>query len=272
MSDTWIIGAWRVDFRQGSIKKRWQPFVAPKTVDSRLLEVLRTLVAHPGSVVSADTLLEKAWSDRVVSRDSVTTAIYQLRQALEDSTENPKYIRSEARRGYRLVASTRRVSNSKRRHLAATAAASMVAVVAYASTHYMDHRDKPTLYVEPLINYAESPIQEPLFTAVENTFLSEIIQRVPGGVLASGDGAHLKLQTMLVACDLGPTLVTRLLDTRSETFIWSNTYNLEKMDEDPNGPTLVVKARDRRERSGCPELVICRVDEKDCLQEIYSSA
>lgn len=240
MSDTWNVGKWHVDFRRGQLRKRWG--TTARSIDARLLQVLRALVEAHGELVSTETLLHKAWPDRVVGRDSVTTAIYQLRQMLEDDAEQAKYIRSEARRGYRLVANTREVPGARNRWAAAAAAASFVAVVAFASSHLMNKSDAPLLYVEPLINYAESPIQGPLFTAVEKTFLSEIIQRVPGGVLANGDSAHLKLQTMLVACDLGPTLVTRLLNTRNETFVWSNTYNLNDAAEDLEGPTLVVQA------------------------------
>lgn len=242
MSDIWYVGAWRVDFRQAAVRRRWAVLSTTKTFDRRLADVLRTLIEHRGEVVSVETLLERAWRDRVVSRDSVTTAIYQLRQLLEDSTHDREYIRSEARRGYRLVAQTRRASSVRRRYAAAAAAASFAAIVAYASARFVTVEKAPTVFVEPLINYAESPVQGALFTAVENTLLSELIQRVPGGILATDNDARLKLQSMVVACDLGPTLVTRLLDTRSETFVWSKTYNLEEAAENNEGPTLVVQA------------------------------
>ncbi len=242
MSDIWYIGTWRVCFRRGSIKRRWQALSTSKSVDSRLLDVLRTLVEHSGERVSTETLLERAWPDRVVSRDSVTTAIYQLRQLLEDSAEHPKYIRSEARRGYRLVANTRQATVLRRSHVAAAAAPIMLAVMAYASAHLIHTEDVPSVYVEPLINFVESPVQEPLFTAVENTLLSELIQRVPGGIRATDDGVRLKLQSMVVACDLGPALVVRLLDTKTDAFVWSNSYNLEEAAKNTEGPTLVVEA------------------------------
>ena len=71
---------------------------------------------------------------------------------------------------------------------------------------------------------------------LKNTLLSELVQRVPGRILTTDEGANLKLQSMVVACDLGPTLVTRLLDTESETFVWSKTYNLDEFARDVDGP------------------------------------
>ena len=204
--------------------------------------MLRALVENAGEVVATEILLEKGWPDRVVSRDSVTTAIYQLRQLLGDAAENPKYIRSEARRGYRLVAKVRAVPTTDTRYAAAAGFAMAAALIVYGSAHLIYTDDSRTVYMEPLLNYADSPVQEPLFTAVENTLLSELIQTVPGGIQAADDGAHLRLQSMLVACDLGPALVVRLLDTRSETYVWSKSYNLEEAAERQEGQTLVEEA------------------------------
>ena len=242
MSDIIYLGTWQVDFRHGSIKRRWLGLFTRKTLDGRLLQVLRTLVEHACEVGSAETLLQEAWPDRVVSRDSVTTAIYQLRQLLQDSTDNPKYIRSEARRGYRLVAKIRKAPAVRKPYLAAAAVASMAAVVAYGSVQLNSVHDTPTIFMEPLINYAESPVQEPLSTAGENTLLSELIRALPGGIRASDDGVQLRLQSMLVACDLGPALVVRLLDTSSETYVWSRTYKLDEMETSSERPTLVEQA------------------------------
>ena len=92
-------------------------------------------------------------------------------------------------------------------------------------------------------NYAESPVQGPLFSAIESTFLSELIQTVPGRVRTDdGDDIALRLESMMVACDLGPTLVMRLLDTRSDTYIWSDAYNLTEAAASTERPTLVERA------------------------------
>ena len=98
-------------------------------------------------------------------------------------------------------------------------------------------------HVQPMQNCPESPVQDPLFSAIESTFLSELIQTMPGRVRTEdADDIALRLESMLVACDLGPTLVMRLLDTRKDTYIWSEAYNLEEAAAATERPTLVEKA------------------------------
>jgi serine/threonine protein kinase/Tol biopolymer transport system component len=68
-------------------------------------QVLRLLVEHHGQVVTREEMQKKLWpNDTVVEFDhAINTAIKKLRQALGDSAENPKYIGTVARRGYRLM-------------------------------------------------------------------------------------------------------------------------------------------------------------------------
>jgi serine/threonine protein kinase len=66
--------------------------------------VLEMLVANPGQVVTREEIRKKLWpNDTVVEFDhSINAAIKKLRQALGDSPEEPRYIETVARRGYRL--------------------------------------------------------------------------------------------------------------------------------------------------------------------------
>ena len=68
--------------------------------------VLLELVANPGKVVSREELQQKLWpADTFVDFDTgVNTAIRKLRQALNDDADNPHYIETLARRGYRFIA------------------------------------------------------------------------------------------------------------------------------------------------------------------------
>src|SRR6516225_10012123 len=78
------------------IKLQEQPF-----------RVLVELVANAGKVVSREELQQKLWpADTFVDFDvGLNTAIRKLRQALNDDTDNPHYIETLAKRGYRFVAS-----------------------------------------------------------------------------------------------------------------------------------------------------------------------
>lgn len=238
------IGSWRVDFREGWLEPRTWFGGERLHPDGRLLQVLKVLVENAGQTVSVESILRDAWCDRVVSRDSVTTAIYQLRQLLNDDTESPRYIVSEPRRGYRLIAKVAPLPPHRAWRVAAGATATLAAVAAFGWA--LSPQAPPAaayIYVSPMQNYEESPVQEPLFSAIETTFLSELIQTVPGRVRTDdGDDIALRLESMMVACDLGPTLVMRILDTRSNSYVWSNTYNLDEVAASTERPTLVELA------------------------------
>ncbi|HEX3660738.1 MAG TPA: winged helix-turn-helix domain-containing protein [Acidobacteriaceae bacterium] len=68
--------------------------------------VLVCLLERPGEVVTREEIQQRLWgSDTIVDFDhSLGTAINKLREALGDSAENPRFIETLARRGYRFLA------------------------------------------------------------------------------------------------------------------------------------------------------------------------
>jgi TolB-like protein/DNA-binding winged helix-turn-helix (wHTH) protein len=77
------------------IKLHGQPF-----------EVLAMLLDRPGEAVPREEIRQRLWStDTFVDFDAgVNTAINRLREALNDSAENPRFIETLPRRGYRFIA------------------------------------------------------------------------------------------------------------------------------------------------------------------------
>jgi len=69
----------------------------------RVLGVLDLLVARPGQIVSRQELIETVWKDAFVSDTSLAEAISFLRQALGDDPQQPSYIQTVHRRGYRFL-------------------------------------------------------------------------------------------------------------------------------------------------------------------------
>jgi DNA-binding winged helix-turn-helix (wHTH) protein/Tol biopolymer transport system component len=76
----------------------------PMRVTLKSLGVLLVLVAHAGRPVSREALLEWVWPDTLPTDDVVTQAITQLRKALGDDREHPRYIETLSKQGYRLIA------------------------------------------------------------------------------------------------------------------------------------------------------------------------
>jgi DNA-binding winged helix-turn-helix (wHTH) protein len=70
----------------------------------RVLGVLAYLVARPGQVISRQDLIDAIWKDAFVTDTSLAEAVSSLRQALGDDPQQPVYIQTLHRRGYRFVA------------------------------------------------------------------------------------------------------------------------------------------------------------------------
>jgi DNA-binding winged helix-turn-helix (wHTH) protein len=85
------------ELRKQGIRVRLQP---------KPLAILRTLVESPGAVVTREELRGRLWpEDTFVDFESgVNTAVNRLRIALGDSAENPRYIETMSRAGYRFIA------------------------------------------------------------------------------------------------------------------------------------------------------------------------
>jgi DNA-binding winged helix-turn-helix (wHTH) protein len=66
--------------------------------------VLRYLVEHPGRLVTHDQLLSAIWPDTYVQPEVLRRYILEIRRALGDRVESPRFIRTFPKRGYQLVA------------------------------------------------------------------------------------------------------------------------------------------------------------------------
>ncbi len=91
-----------VDLRSGELHKQG---IKIKLHDQPF-QVLTMLLEHPGELVTREQLHQKLWpSDTFVDFDvGLNSAIKRLRDALGDSAEEPRYIETLPRRGYRFVA------------------------------------------------------------------------------------------------------------------------------------------------------------------------
>jgi len=70
----------------------------------RAVGVLEHLLERTGRVVSKQALIDAVWPDAYVTETSLAEAVSLLRQALGDDPQNPRFIQTLHRRGYRFVA------------------------------------------------------------------------------------------------------------------------------------------------------------------------
>jgi DNA-binding winged helix-turn-helix (wHTH) protein/Tol biopolymer transport system component len=67
------------------------------------LETLVFLVEHRGRVVSKEALLAAVWKDAAVTDGVLVQAVREIRRALDDDRQNPSFIQTVPREGYRFV-------------------------------------------------------------------------------------------------------------------------------------------------------------------------
>src|SRR5690606_33167074 len=97
--ETFWLGDWKVEPTLNRIV-RGEEIVR---IDPRNMKVLQLLASKPGEVFSQAEIEESVWSDVIVTPNSVYQSIAQLRRALGDEKDNPKYIETIARKGYRIA-------------------------------------------------------------------------------------------------------------------------------------------------------------------------
>lgn len=75
-------------------------------IGNQSAQILLLLLEQPGELVLREDIQNRLWSENtVVEFDAgINRAVRQLRAALNDSAENPRYIETVSRRGYRFVA------------------------------------------------------------------------------------------------------------------------------------------------------------------------
>src|SRR5271167_1487403 len=94
--------AFDVDMRSGEVRKHG---IRLKLQDQPF-QVLSLLLEHPGDVVTREELRQKLWpGDTFVDFDTgLNSAVKKLRDVLGDSADEPRYIETLPRRGYRFIA------------------------------------------------------------------------------------------------------------------------------------------------------------------------
>src|SRR6185436_5377763 len=70
----------------------------------KAFEVLQLLIEHRPDVVDKQTIATRVWPQTHVSDASLTVVVAEIRRALGDAPETPRFVRTAHRRGYAFVA------------------------------------------------------------------------------------------------------------------------------------------------------------------------
>jgi DNA-binding winged helix-turn-helix (wHTH) protein/tetratricopeptide (TPR) repeat protein len=95
-------GVFELDRRNRQLRREGRPL----RLQEQPFQVLALLLEHPGDLVSRGDIRSRLWpADTFVDFDnSLNAAVNRLREALGDSAENPRFIETVPRRGYRFIA------------------------------------------------------------------------------------------------------------------------------------------------------------------------
>src|SRR5258706_7305145 len=112
-------GVYEFDLRSGELRKHGIRI----KLQEQPCQILAILLEHRGEMVAREELQRRLWpSDTFVDFDhSLNTAVMRLREALNDSSGNPRFIETLPRRGYRFVAPVEEKSASVNEPTAAQA-------------------------------------------------------------------------------------------------------------------------------------------------------
>lgn len=100
-------GTFELDVRRGELREGDRVVL----LQEQPFRILLMLVERDGEIVTREEIQKQLWpDDTVVEFDqSINAAIKKLRKALGDSADEPTYIRTVAKQGYRLMVSVERV-------------------------------------------------------------------------------------------------------------------------------------------------------------------
>ena len=200
-------GVFEVDVRSAELRKQGVRI----KLQEQPFQVLAVLLQRPGEVVTREELRSQNWPpDTFVDFDnSLNTAINKLREALGDSADNPRFIETLPRRGYRFITpvtsedrkasatGAAAVSDKRAWKTAAIMAGVLAAAVSAGGLYWRSHRspkltEKDTIVLGDFTNTTGDPV----FDGTLREGLSVELEQSPFLSLESEEGIQQTLRMM----------------------------------------------------------------------------
>ena len=110
-SEIYEFGKFRLDV--GEHKLTHLNGLAKGSIPEKAFRTLVHLVRNCGTLLTKDELLGTVWPDAIVEENNLVKSIYAIRRFLDDMSENPEYIETVPKHGYRFVANVKRIEVPK---------------------------------------------------------------------------------------------------------------------------------------------------------------
>jgi len=191
-------------------------------------EILKIMLERPSEVVTRDELRQRLWPQGtfVDFEHGLNAAVKRLRAALGDDADNPRFIETLPRRGYRFIAPLNGGSTARE------------------TTITPQHQTEIRLAVLPFTNLSDDPAQDYFSDGLTEELIAQLGTTGRGriGVIARWSSMAFK-GTSQRAREIGDTLragyllegsvrcdgdrlriTTRLIHAATETQLWSESY------------------------------------------------
>ena len=216
------------------------------------LKLLALLLARPGELISRDSLQHALWGgDTFVDfEQGVNHAIRELRAALGDAAESPRFIQTLPRRGYRFIAAVEQVSfsppsqpsttettvtpppipeeptrpkHSSRLWIAAIAVAVvLIGIVAVSLARRPDDALNGLAMTSLAVRPFSSPAEPALGVGLANTISARLGGQQSVSVRSSDTGASHVLDGEIMIAGTDVTVLARLQDVARGVTVWSD--------------------------------------------------
>jgi TolB-like protein/DNA-binding winged helix-turn-helix (wHTH) protein/tetratricopeptide (TPR) repeat protein len=243
-----------VDPRDGTLSSGG----STRRVEPQVMDLLQCLITHPGEVVSRQQIVDRVWQGRIVSEDSLTGCVSQLRKAMGDDARTPRYLETIPKRGYRLlmpsedcedgIASSTLPLPARRRWRRAMAFAGTAVVCAGLVTAWWKARAPDSLgslVVLPLKSVSADPNDAYLAEGVTSALTTEMARlsglrvishtsalRYSGTSKAAPDirkelGVDAILEGSVSRSEERVRIDVQLIDARRDAHLWAAAYERE---------------------------------------------
>jgi DNA-binding winged helix-turn-helix (wHTH) protein len=272
-------GAFELDLSTGELRSIDAPGPSHSERINKVLlreqvfQVLQMLLEREGAILTREEIKSRLWAnDTVVDFDqSINATIKTLRRALGDSADNPRYIETLARRGYRMMPAVEHVGSApevaqkaipaavhptKERRLMPWVVAALFTIAAVAVWRYEVYRHRITLAPTDTIVLADvdNRTNDPVFDGALNIALRYEMAQTPYLNLLGLDKIYAALAQMkLSPADKITTEIARQVCSKTNSRMViadsiadaGNRYRLEIRALDcGSGETLAKEQRD----------------------------
>jgi TolB-like protein len=223
-------GVFELDVRAGELRKNGVKI----KLQEQPFQILTLLLERPGGIVTREEIQQKLWPDGTVVEfeSSVNAAIGRLRGALDDSADNPRFVETLPRRGYRFIYPVDLNVGGLRDRIKGRTARGDITSIAVLPLENMMGDSEEEYFVEGM--------HEALITELSQISALKVIARTsvqrfkntetPVRDIARNLGVDAVVEGSVLRSGVTVRITAQLIDGTTEGHLWADSYQRELRD------------------------------------------